>query len=35
MFIEPYEKLKKIVANENDAVLYLIENNYINKYETC
>lgn len=35
MFTEPYINLKKIFDNEENALLYLIENNYINKFETC
>lgn len=35
MLIEPYEILKKIFDNEIDALIYLIENSYINKYEKC
>jgi transposase-like protein len=35
MFIEPYRKLKHVFDNEDDAILYLIENNYINKYDKC
>jgi hypothetical protein len=35
MFIEPYRKLKHVFDNEENAIIYLIENNYINKYDIC
>lgn len=35
MFIEPYKSLKKIFDDEKEALLYLIENNYVNHYEKC
>lgn len=35
MFIESYRKLKHIFDNEENAIMYLIENNYINKYDIC
>ena len=33
MFIEPYRKLKHVFDNEENAILYLMENNYIDKHE--
>ncbi|CAO3648500.1 unnamed protein product [Mucor hiemalis] len=35
MFIEPYKSLKHIFHNEDDALEYLIKNNYVNKIEKC
>jgi transposase-like protein len=35
MFIEPYNSLKHIFHNEDDALEYLIKNNYVNKIEKC
>ena len=35
MFIEPYRKLKHIFDSEEKAIMYLIENSYINKYDIC
>src|SRR6266568_5131840 len=35
MFIEPYNTLKEIFHDENKALLYLIDKNYVNKYENC
>jgi transposase-like protein len=35
MFIEPYRKLKHVFDNEENAIMYLIENNYVNKYDKC
>lgn len=34
MFIESYRKLKHIFDNEEDVILYIIDNNYINKHDT-
>lgn len=35
MFIELYKNLKHVFGNEENAILYLIENNYINIYDIC
>jgi transposase-like protein len=35
MFIESYKSLKHIFDNEDDALEYLIKNNYVNKIEKC
>ena len=35
MFTEPYINLKELFHNEEKALLYLIESNYVNKYEKC
>jgi len=35
MFVEPYHKLKNLFDNEDDALLYLLRNDYINEYKTC
>jgi transposase-like protein len=35
MFTEPYVNLKELFDSEDKALLYLIENNYVNKYEKC
>jgi transposase-like protein len=35
MFTEPYINLKELFDNEEKALLYLIENNYVNKYKKC
>ena len=35
MFIELYRNLKHVFGNEENAILYLIENNYINIYDKC
>jgi transposase-like protein len=35
MFTEPYVNLKEIFDDEEKAILYLIENNYVNKVEKC
>lgn len=35
MFIEPYRQLKEVFNNEKLAIDYLLDNNYINKYEKC
>jgi transposase-like protein len=35
MFIESYKSLKKVFDDEKEALLYLIENNYVNKYLKC
>lgn len=34
MFIESYRKLKHLFDNEEDVILYIIDNNYINKHDT-
>jgi hypothetical protein len=35
MFIEPYKILKHLFDNEDKALMYLVDNNYVNKYEKC
>jgi hypothetical protein len=35
MLIEPYKILKELFNSEEKAVIYLLENNCINKYEKC
>lgn len=35
MFIESYKNLKHIFDNEDNAINYLIENNYVNKFDNC
>ena len=35
MFIESYKSLKNIFDNEDEALNYLIENNYVNKFDKC
>lgn len=35
MFIEPYINLHEIFIDEEKAILYMIENEYIKKYEKC
>ena len=35
MFIELYRNLKHVFGKEENAILYLIENNYINIYDKC
>lgn len=35
MFLEPYRVLKELFSNEDMAIKYLINNNYVNKYEKC
>lgn len=35
MFTESYINLKELLNNEEKALKYLIENNYINKFEKC
>ena len=33
MFIEPYKSLKKMFNDEKEVLLYLINNDYVNKYK--
>lgn len=35
MFIESYKSLKNIFDNEDEALTYLIVNNYVNKFDKC
>jgi transposase-like protein len=35
MFVESYNNLKHIFENDKKALLYLIENEYINEYKVC
>ncbi|KAI8063946.1 hypothetical protein BDF21DRAFT_427850 [Thamnidium elegans] len=35
MFIESYQNLKHIFDNEDNALNYLIENKYVNKFDKC
>ena len=35
MFIEPYSKLKEIFDDENNALLCLIKNDYVNENKIC
>lgn len=35
MFIESYKSLKNIFDNEDEALNYLIVNNYVNKFDKC
>src|SRR6478609_6375943 len=35
MFIELYRNLKHVFGNEENDILHLIENNYINIYDKC
>ena len=35
MFIESYKSLKNIFDNQDEALNYLIENNYVNKFDKC
>ena len=35
MFTEPYINLKELFEDEKKALLYLINNNYINKLDKC
>lgn len=35
MFTEPYINLKSIFENEHNALMYLTENYYVNRFEKC
>lgn len=35
MFLEPYRILKHLFDDEEKAFMYLIKNNYVNKYDNC
>jgi glutamyl-tRNA reductase len=35
MLVEPYKKLKEIFDDDRKALLYLINNDYVNGYKNC